>query len=105
MARWLRSVATLNNFARLLATVPDENLRDGHRAARLAQQAIELSHERDPASFRALAAALAEEGEFAEAEKAAAQASDLIGNSNPALAEVLRREKEAYRNHERAPFR
>ena len=100
-----RSVPTLNNFARLLAMAPDEKLRDGNRAARLAQQAIDLSGGRDPVSFRALAAALAEKGEFAAAEKAAGQAIDLASTGNPAFAEVVRREQEAYRRGEKAPTR
>lgn len=100
-----RSVPTLNNFARLLAMAPDEKLRDADRAARLAQQAIDLSGGRDPVSFRALAAALAEKGEFGAAEKAADQAIDLAASSNPAFAEVVRREKEAFRRGEKAPTR
>lgn len=98
-----QSIPTLNTFARLLATIPDEKLRDGHRAVRLARQAIELSRGRDPVSFRALAAALAERGEFEQAEKAAEQAINLVGSSNPAFAEALRREKEAYAQHQKAP--
>lgn len=93
-----QSVPTLNNFARLLASAPDESLRDAPRAARLAQQAIDLSGGRDPASFRALALALAEQGQFAEAEHATDQAISLAANANPMLADVLRREKDAYRN-------
>ncbi len=96
-----RSVPTLNNLARLLATAPDPKLRDGNRAVHLAQQAIELNGGRDPASFRALAAALAETGEFAAAEKAADQAISL-GSGNAAFTEVARDEREAYRNGEKA---
>ena len=62
---------------------------------RLARQAIELSRGRDPASFRALAAAMAEKGDFAEAEKTIDQAID-AASSNPALVAALQREKEAY---------
>ncbi|HEV3410107.1 MAG TPA: tetratricopeptide repeat protein [Chthoniobacterales bacterium] len=91
-----QSVPTLNNFARLLASAPDPALRDADRAARLARQAIDFSGGRDPASFRALAAALAAKGEFAEAEKAIDRAIDLA-SSNPAFVDALRREKDAYR--------
>ncbi|MDQ2918529.1 MAG: tetratricopeptide repeat protein [Verrucomicrobiota bacterium] len=92
-----QSTLTLNNLARLLATAPNESLRDGARAARLAQQAIELTGGRDPSSYRALAAARAQEGEFEEAEKAVEQAINLAGESNAAFTDVLRREKESYR--------
>ena len=98
------SVPTLNTFARLLATAPDEELRDGNRAVRLAQHAIDLSRGRDPVSFRALAAALAEKGQFEEAEKAADQAINL-GSSNPAFAQAVGLEKEAYHNRQNTPAR
>ncbi len=96
-----KSVPTLNNLARLLATAPEENLRDADRAVHLARQAIQLSDGRDPVSFRALAFALAENGEFEEAEKAADEAIILAGNSDQRFADVLRREKEAYRNRQK----
>ncbi len=100
-----QSSLTLNNLARLLATVPNESLRDGARAARLALKAIEVTDGRDPASYRALAAARAEQGEFEEAEKAADQAINLAGENNPAFTEVLHHEKEAYRNRQKPPTR
>ncbi len=99
-----QSLLTLNNYARLLASAPDQKLRDGDRAARLAQQAIQLSGGRDPSSFRALAAALAEKGEFDGAEKAADQAINLAGD-NAAFVEALRREKEMYRSGQKPPVR
>lgn len=95
-----KSVPTLNNLARLLATAPGENLRDGPRAADLARQAIQLSGSRDPASFRALALALAETGDFEGAEKAADEAIAVAG-SNQAFTDVVRREKEAYRSRQK----
>ena len=96
-----QSSITLNSLARLLATVPNESLRDGARAEQLALKAIEITGGRDPASYRALAAARAERGQFDEAEKAAEQAINLAGETNPSFIEVLRREKEAYRNHQK----
>ena len=97
-----QSLPTLNNLARLLATAPDPTLRDASRAARLAQQAVDLSRGRDPVSCRALGLALAEQGNFSEAEKAAEQAIALIGDNNPGLADVLRRERDAYRDGHKA---
>jgi predicted Zn-dependent protease len=91
-----QSVPTLNSLARLLATAPDPSLRDAPRAERLAQQAVELSRGRDAVSYRALAFAFAEQGKFGEAEKAADRAIVATGEGNPAFAEMMRREREAY---------
>jgi tetratricopeptide (TPR) repeat protein len=99
------SVPTLNNLARLLANGPDQALRDGARAERLARQAIDLSQSRDAASFRALGLALAEQGDFDGAEKAADEAIALADSTNHAFAEVVRREKQAYHYHEKPPTR
>lgn len=93
-----QSVPTLNNLARLFASAPDISLRNPDRAVQLAQRAIELSQRRDPASFRALGLALAAKGDFAEAENAADEAINLSATSSPAFADVVRREKESYRD-------
>ncbi|MGI8891092.1 MAG: hypothetical protein ACR2G0_09970, partial [Chthoniobacterales bacterium] len=72
---------------------------------RLAQQAVDLSGGRDPASYRASAAALAEQGQFEETSKAAARAIELAGGSNPGFTAVLRREEAASRHGEKGPTR
>ena len=96
-----RSAPTLNNLARLLATAPEPSLRHPDRAVQLAQQAIELTDGRDPVSYRALALAQAEKGDFGAAEKAADQAITIATVNNPAFAEVVRKEKEAYARGQR----
>jgi Flp pilus assembly protein TadD len=63
-----------NSLAWLLATSSDTSIRDGSRALELANQAVDLSHGKDPNSVRTLAAAYAETGRFAEAEETARQA-------------------------------
>jgi tetratricopeptide (TPR) repeat protein len=67
----------LRQTAWILATCPEEQIRDGDRAVELAQKAIKLASSEDPRDFDVLAAAYAEKGDFAAAVKAARQASTL----------------------------
>jgi Flp pilus assembly protein TadD len=53
-----------NELAWLLATSPEDSLRDGATAARLAESAAKLSLRREPLLLDTLAAALAEKGDF-----------------------------------------
>ena len=59
--------SNVNNYAWLLATIPDPGLRDGAKAVGLIRQAIANLGKRDPAYLDTLAAALAEQGRFEEA--------------------------------------
>jgi tetratricopeptide (TPR) repeat protein len=59
--------ATLNNLAWLLATSPENDLRDGKRAVKLALQAGELSKHKKPHILSTLAAAYAESGDYTKA--------------------------------------
>ena len=61
----------LNNLAWLLATCPDDSVRDGTNAVRCAEHACRLTNFRHSASVGTLAAAYAEAGRFAEAVAAA----------------------------------
>src|SRR5262249_1140316 len=56
-----------NNLAWMLATCPDEKLRDGLRAVALARQACQATEEKHAFCLGTLAAALAETGAFAAA--------------------------------------
>jgi len=56
-----------NNLAWLLATHPDDKLRDGAEAVRLAERACALTRWQTPAYVGTLAAAYAEAGRFTEA--------------------------------------
>ena len=55
-------VRAYNDLAWLLATMPDDQLRNGREAVRLAREAIRLDD--DPANHATLAAAYAEAGDF-----------------------------------------
>jgi tetratricopeptide (TPR) repeat protein len=74
----------MSNLAWVLATSPDDSLRDGAKAVQLAEQAMRISGRRIPVLFRTLAAAYAERGQFSEAIQTAQQGIELAntqGNS------------------------
>jgi tetratricopeptide (TPR) repeat protein len=64
----------LNGLAWLLATSSDASIRDGNRAVELANEAVRLSHGKDPNYLRTLATACAESGRFVEAKENAREA-------------------------------
>ena len=61
------SVEALNNLAWLLATCPDETVRNGAEAVRCAERASRLPQEKGMCVMGTLAAAYAEAGRFKEA--------------------------------------
>jgi tetratricopeptide (TPR) repeat protein len=80
----------LNNLGWVLATAPDDSLRDGSRAVRLAQQAVRISGGRIPIVLRTLAAAYAENQQFPQAIETAQQGVELANKQgNLALAAEL----------------
>ena len=86
-----------NKLAWLLATSSDASIRDGNRAVEFANEAVRLSHGKDPNYLRTLAAACAESGRFAEAEETARRAfraAELLDNR--ALVNALRDEIALY---------
>jgi tetratricopeptide (TPR) repeat protein len=86
-----------NDLAWLLATSSNASIRDGNRAVELANEAVRLSHGKDPNCLRTLAAACAESGRFTEAEETARRAlgaADLLHNRT--LVNALRGEIALY---------
>jgi tetratricopeptide (TPR) repeat protein len=67
----------LNNFAWVLATSPDEKLRDGPRALKLATKAAEATKFETPHVLSTLAAAYAETGDYENAAKWSQKAVEL----------------------------
>ncbi len=91
-------VALLNATAWLLATNPNESIRNGSEAVELAQRAVRLSGGRQPAILGTLAAAYAEKGQFTDAVQTAQQALALASaDNNVSLADALRAQLELYR--------
>jgi Flp pilus assembly protein TadD len=98
----------LNNLAWVLATYPADTVRDGKRAVELATKAAALPGGQSPMVLRTLAAAYAEEGDFANAIDTAKRASDLANaQGNGSLVQTLRHELELYQKntpyHEKPP--
>ena len=83
----------LNNLAWLLATSPEEELRDGRRAIKLATKAGELTHHQQAHILSTIAAAYAETGDFATARRWSEKAVELGDDS---LKEQLRKELASY---------
>jgi len=68
----------LTQLSWLLATHPDEHVRDSAEAIRLAERAVTLTSRRDPVALDVLAAACAAAGRFDEAVAHARSAIDLL---------------------------
>lgn len=87
--------SVLNNLAWVLATSPDDAVRDGKRAIGLAQKACELTEWKQPHVISTLAAAHAESGDFDEARKYSRQAVE--GSEEAAeVRDQLKSELESY---------
>jgi Flp pilus assembly protein TadD len=89
-----------NNIAWVGATAADGDLRDGRKALKLAQIALRAGGE-NPVVLRTLAAAQAENGEFAEAIATCQQGEELARRSgDSAMVESLRNCAESFRRGE-----
>jgi tetratricopeptide (TPR) repeat protein len=99
-----KHIPAQNNLAWLLATCPDNSLRDGKRAVEVAQQAVQLSGGKSPEILDTLAAAYAEAGRFPEAVETARRASDLsTAQNNQPLAQVIQNQLKLFETH--SPYR
>ena len=88
----------LSNLAWLLATCPDDVVRDGPRALACAQEADTLTAGRNPEVLRSLAAALAENHRKDEADVTAVRAARLAQQQgNTVLAAAMLQEVDLYR--------
>ena len=90
-------VNALNGFAWLLATAPDDSVRDGKRAVLLAERANTLAGNNDPTILHTLAAAYAEARRFDEALQTARRAMKLASRAdNNAVYNAIRDELPLY---------
>lgn len=87
-------ITLLNNLAWVLATSPDDALRDGTRAVELATKACELTEYKLPHILSTLAAAFAESGDFNTAIEWSEKAVEL---DNTEQEEQLSKELASYR--------
>jgi arylsulfatase A-like enzyme/Tfp pilus assembly protein PilF len=86
-----------NSLAWLLATTPDERLRDGPKALELARRAAELTKFQNPTALRTLAAAYAETGDFNQAVQTAQRAIEsAVASQQNDLADALRAQLDLY---------
>lgn len=87
----------LNNLAWVLATYPEDAVRNGKRAVELATKAAMIPGGDSPMVIRTLAAAYAEAGDFSNAVNAARRAHDLARKQKESsLAVTLRHEMDLY---------
>jgi tetratricopeptide (TPR) repeat protein len=88
------------DLAWISATFPDDAIRDGTKAVRLAEHALQLSGEKDPRIYRLLAAAYAEDHQFDKAIETAQRGSELaVEQGNYAAANVLESNIDLYRRN------
>ena len=98
----------LNNLALILASAPDPSLRNGKQALALAQQAAKIDDNHHVESYDTLAAAEAENGDFADAIIHERQAIDLAQTGNAtsnqaALLDALNKRLQGYEKNQ--PYR
>jgi tetratricopeptide (TPR) repeat protein len=105
----------LNNYAWVLATSPEDKLRDGARAVKLATKAAEASGYETPHVLSTLAAAYAETGDYDNAvkwsEKSIAEAQKAVDEAKPEDDKIkletdrdqLKKELQSY--HDKKPTR
>ncbi|NLE37372.1 MAG: tetratricopeptide repeat protein [Pirellulaceae bacterium] len=95
---------TLNNLAWVLATSPDDELRDGRRAVELALKACELTQYGQAHILSTLAAAYAESGDFKSAVEWSKKAIELDkkdeekGDDGDNVGDALEKELQSYRD-------
>lgn len=92
----------LNNFAWVLATSPEDELRNGKRAIELATKACEVTKYEKPHILSTLAAAYAETGDFETATKWSRKAVEL-GAKEKEVDDQLKKELESY--EQKKPWR
>jgi Tfp pilus assembly protein PilF/thiol-disulfide isomerase/thioredoxin len=94
---------TTSLLAWLLATHPNDSLRDPQQAIHWAQRAVESTARRDPRALDVLAAALARAGRFDEAVQTADQAIRLLeATDRSSQSEPIQSRRDGYR--QRQPF-
>ncbi len=90
-------MALMYDLARLLATCPQERLRDGPRAVKLAEKVVERLDPPDPRAWATLAAAHAEAGDLVAAVAAVERALEIArSGDSEALVQELEKQLTTY---------
>jgi Flp pilus assembly protein TadD len=93
-----RGAQAANNLAWVLATCPDDRIRNPGRAIEAAQKAVQITGGRDPITLRTLAAAYASAGRFDEAGQTIERAlSQIPPQANMDLVQSLLAQQTKYR--------
>ena len=87
----------LNNMSWVLATSPKDSIRDGARAVKLGERAVELTDGQKPHILSTLAAAYAETGDFEKAIQWSSKAVELGKEQEHEQLKQLEEELEQYR--------
>lgn len=95
-----KDTGVLNNLAWVLATSPDEELRNGERSIELAKEAAEVSEYKEAHILSTLAAGYAETGQWEEAIKWSKKAVEIGGE---AIDDQLQKELASY--EQKKPWR
>ena len=86
-----------SGWRKLCALAPDEKVRDGASAAKVAQRLVRDTPRKSLRDIETLAAALAEQRSFAEAaDRAASLVEQYRQNGNGARAEIMRKRQRSY---------
>lgn len=93
----------INNLAWLLATAPDESIRDGEKALQLAGKLKDAFGENNPAVLDTVAAAYAANQRFDDAIRTCQKAVDIAEDADSDLAKEIRERLELYTSHQ--PYR
>jgi tetratricopeptide (TPR) repeat protein len=99
---WPNDFLALSGLAWVLATCPEDRIRDGKRAVELAKRACEVSSGESATCVEALAAAYAEAGEFEAASDTQRKAISMRSTKDP-LMETYRSRLALYVSHK--PYR
>ncbi len=91
---------TLNNYSWILATSPDDSVRNGAKALELGQKAAEKTNFRESYILSTLAAAYAETGDFDKAREWSEKSVQLAEKKRDDRLDELKQETESYRKNE-----